>query len=238
MTALAMAGIKMNGNTTSVCDLSDTSYEVCSCHRIHDRTHMYDWQYIIKKRQCKKFEIRGQTGKSCVPVISADEFPTLAQVAPGSLTLAVSQSGETYDTLKALRYAKAQGSATAAIVNAPGSSMTREVDQVVLQGAGPEICVLSTKSTISQVTILLRLALELARQRGHLDATHYREHSQALRDLPDTLRKMHSALIPAIRRISHTYNQIQNWLFIGRGIYTPVSPQGGRGDHDRSRQFG
>src|SRR5262249_4779283 len=56
-----------------------------------------------------------------VPVISADEFPTLAQVTPGSLTLAVSQSGETYDTLKALRYAKAQGSTTAAIVNAPGS---------------------------------------------------------------------------------------------------------------------
>jgi glucosamine--fructose-6-phosphate aminotransferase (isomerizing) len=158
-----------------------------------------------------------------VPVISADEFPTLAQVAPGSLTLAVSQSGETYDTLKALRYAKAQGSATAAIVNAPGSSMTREVDQVVLQGAGPEICVLSTKSTISQVTIFLRLALELARQRGHLDAAHYREHYQALRELPDTLCKMHSALIPAIRRISHTYNQIQNWLFIGRGIYSAVA---------------
>jgi glucosamine--fructose-6-phosphate aminotransferase (isomerizing) len=158
-----------------------------------------------------------------VPVISADEFPTLAQVAPGSLTLAVSQSGETYDTLKALRYAKAQGSETAAIVNAPGSSMTREVDQVVLQGAGPEICVLSTKSTLSQVTIFLRLALELARQRGHLDAAHYREHYQALRELPDTLCKMHSALIPAIRRISHTYNQIQNWLFIGRGIYSAVA---------------
>ena len=84
---------------------------------------------------------------------SADESPLLAQVAPGALTLAVSQSGETYDTLKALRYARTRGSATAAIVNAPGSSMTREVDQVVLQGAGAEICVLSTKSTISQVTI-------------------------------------------------------------------------------------
>ena len=158
-----------------------------------------------------------------VPVISADEFPTLAQVAPGSLTLAVSQSGETYDTLKALRYAKAQGGETAAIVNAPGSSMTREVDQVVLQGAGPEICVLSTKSTISQVTILLRLALELARQRGHLDAAHYHEHYRALEDLPDTLRKMYGTLIPALRRISHTYNQIQNWLFIGRGIYSAVA---------------
>ena len=158
-----------------------------------------------------------------VPVLSADEFPLLAQVAPGALTLAVSQSGETYDTLKALRYARTQGSATAAIVNAPGSSMTREVDQVVLQGAGPEICVLSTKSTISQVTIFLRLALELARQRGLLDAARYREHAQALSALPETLRQMYSALVPTMRRISQMYSQIPNWLFIGRGIYSAVA---------------
>jgi glucosamine--fructose-6-phosphate aminotransferase (isomerizing) len=158
-----------------------------------------------------------------VPVLSADEFPLLGKVAPGSLTLAVSQSGETYDTLKDLRYAKAQGSETAAVINAPGSSMTREVDHVVLQGAGPEICVLSTKSTISQVTILLRLALELARQRGQLDASRYREHYRALADLPDTLRKMYIALIPHVRRLGHTYGHIQNWLFIGRGIYSAVA---------------
>ena len=158
-----------------------------------------------------------------VPVISADEFPMLAKVAPGALTLAVSQSGETYDTLKALRYARTQGSATAAVVNAPGSSMTREVDHVLLQEAGPEICVLSTKSTISQITILLRLALELARQRGQLDATRYHEHARALVDLPDTLRKMYSALIPPIRRVAHAYSHIQNWLFIGRGIYSAVA---------------
>jgi glucosamine--fructose-6-phosphate aminotransferase (isomerizing) len=158
-----------------------------------------------------------------VPVVSADEFPLLGKVAPGALTLAVSQSGETYDTLKALRYAKVQGSATAAVVNVPGSSMTREVDHVMLQGAGPEICVLSTKSTISQVTILLRLALELARQRGQLDASRYQEHYRALADLPDTLRKMYMALIPHVRRLGHTYGHIQNWLFIGRGIYSAVA---------------
>ena len=101
--------------------------------------------------------------------------------------------------------------------------MTREVDHVMLQGAGPEICVLSTKSTISQVTILLRLALELARQRGQLDAAHYREHYRALADLPDTLRKMYIALIPHVRRVAHAYSHIQNWLFIGRGIYSAVA---------------
>ena len=74
-----------------------------------------------------------------LPVISADELPMLAQIAPGDLTIAVSQSGETYDTLKALRYTKLQGGQTAAVVNAPGSSMAREVDHAILQGAGPEI---------------------------------------------------------------------------------------------------
>lgn len=157
-----------------------------------------------------------------VPVLSADEFPILGQVGPGSLTLAVSQSGETYDTLKALRYAKTQGSTTAAVVNVPGSSMVREVDHVILQGAGPEICVLSTKSTLSQLAILLRLALELARQSGHLDAARYAEHYRALTVLPATLRRMYTELTPHIQRLGHACGQIPNWLFIGRGIYSAV----------------
>jgi glucosamine--fructose-6-phosphate aminotransferase (isomerizing) len=158
-----------------------------------------------------------------IPVLSADEFPILGRVGAGSLTLAVSQSGETYDTLKALRYAKAQGSTTAAVVNAPGSSMTREVDHVVLQDAGPEICVLSTKSTISQVTILLRLALELAHQRGQLEAAPYTAHMQALSDLPATLRRMYTDLTPQVQRLGQACSQTQNWLFIGRGIYSAVA---------------
>src|SRR5262249_11094193 len=139
-----------------------------------------------------------------VPVLSADEFPVLGQVGTDSLTLAISQSGETYDTLKALRYAKAQGSGTAAVVNVPGSSMVREVDHVLLQGAGPEICVLSTKSMISQLTILLRLALELARQDGRLDAARYQGHYRALSALPTTLRAMYTELAPHIQRLGHT----------------------------------
>jgi glutamine---fructose-6-phosphate transaminase (isomerizing) len=158
-----------------------------------------------------------------VPVLSADEFPILGQVGPGDLTLAISQSGETYDTLKALRHAKAQGSATAAVVNVPGSSMVREVDQVILQAAGPEICVLSTKSTVSQLTILLRLALELARQGGQLDAARYEEHYQALTALPTTLRRMYTALTPHIQRLGQACSQVPNWLFIGRGIYSAVA---------------
>jgi glucosamine--fructose-6-phosphate aminotransferase (isomerizing) len=158
-----------------------------------------------------------------IPVISADEFLTLGKVGPGTLTLAISQSGETYDTLKALRYTRAHGGQTAAIVNVPASSMAREVDLALLQGAGPEICVLSTKSTISQTAILVRLALELGRQHGQLDPASYQEHMQALTRLPAILQAMYSALLPQVQRIAQTYCHTPNWFFIGRGIYTAVA---------------
>lgn len=158
-----------------------------------------------------------------VPAVSSDEFLTLGKPGPGSLTLAISQSGETYDTLKALRSSKAQGGQTAAVVNVPGSSMAREVDQVILQGAGPEICVLSTKSTISQIAILLRLALEVARLDGQLGPDGYRTHVQALHALPDTLRQMYTDLVPQVRHVAQRYCRTGNWFFIGRGIYSAVA---------------
>ena len=158
-----------------------------------------------------------------IPVISADELPSLVQPGPGDLTLAVSQSGETYDTLKALRYTKLQGGQTAAVVNVPGSSMIREVDQAILQGAGPEICVLSTKSTISQITILLRVALELARQQGKHNDAWYRTQGTTLASLPDTLRQLYDGLVPVMRALGRRYCHIANWFFIGRGIYSAVA---------------
>jgi glucosamine--fructose-6-phosphate aminotransferase (isomerizing) len=158
-----------------------------------------------------------------IPVISADELPMLAQVRPGDLTVAVSQSGETYDTLKALRYTKQQGGQTAAVVNTPGSSMVREVDQALLQGAGPEICVLSTKSTISQITIFLRLALEMARHGKQISTKQYDVHLDELASLPVTLQRIYTDLVPTVQRLGRTYGHIQNWFFIGRGLYSPVA---------------
>ncbi len=158
-----------------------------------------------------------------IPAVSADEFLTLGKVDAQSLTLAVSQSGETYDTLKALRYTKTLGGQTAAIVNVPGSSMVREVDQAILQGAGPEICVLSTKSTISQVSVLLRVALELARLQGLLGEVGYREHMQSLEAVPGVLREMYHGILPQVRRVAGAYCQTPNWFFIGRGINSAVA---------------
>lgn len=161
--------------------------------------------------------------KHFIPAISADELPSLAQPGPQDLTLAVSQSGETYDTLKALRYTKLQGGQTAAVVNVPGSSMVREVDQAILQNAGPEICVLSTKSTISQVTILMRVALALAHQRGQFSDALYAMYSKAMRDLPETLRQVYAELVPEVRQLGQSYCNIEHWFFIGRGIYSAVA---------------
>jgi glucosamine--fructose-6-phosphate aminotransferase (isomerizing) len=158
-----------------------------------------------------------------IPAVSADEFPILGKPTPGSLTLAVSQSGETYDTLKALRYSKTSGGQTAAVVNVPGSSMAREVDQAILQGAGPEICVLSTKSTISQIAILLRVAIEVARLRGQLGEVGYRQHLRELAALPETLRQIYADLVPQVRQVAQQYCGIGNWFFIGRGIYSAVA---------------
>ncbi|MDP7630869.1 MAG: SIS domain-containing protein, partial [SAR324 cluster bacterium] len=74
-------------------------------------------------------------------MVSSDEFRAVGQVQPGNTVLAVSQSGETYDTKHALAMAKERGAQTAGIVNVMGSTIARMVDQVIMQGSGPEICV-------------------------------------------------------------------------------------------------
>jgi glutamine---fructose-6-phosphate transaminase (isomerizing) len=94
--------------------------------------------------------------------ISSDEATALALTDADTLLLAISQSGETFDTLHALRRARDCQARTAAIVNVPGSSMTREAEVVILQDSGPEICVISTKAAMAQMALLLRLAVELA----------------------------------------------------------------------------
>jgi glucosamine--fructose-6-phosphate aminotransferase (isomerizing) len=158
-----------------------------------------------------------------IPAISADELPSLAQPGPQDLTLAISQSGETYDTLKALRYTKLRGGDTAAVVNVPGSSMVREVDQAILQGAGPEICVLSTKSTISQIAIMIRVALALAQQRAIYSDDTRAMCTHMLRELPVILQHLYAELVPAVRQLAQAYCHIEHWFFIGRGIYSAVA---------------
>jgi glucosamine--fructose-6-phosphate aminotransferase (isomerizing) len=157
------------------------------------------------------------------PALSSDEFRHLDRSDERSLVLAISQSGETYDTVMSLRHAKERGAKTAAIVNVVGSSIARMVDRVVLQGSGPEVCVVSTKAALSQMILLVRLALELGTRRGTLSPAKRRAHEAALAALPGEIETILNEKSGLIRAAAYRHAQVHNWLFLGRGVYYPIA---------------
>ncbi len=161
-------------------------------------------------------------GEFCPP-ISSDEFISLANVDKKSLVLALSQSGETYDTLTALKHAKAQGAKTAAVVNVMGSSIARFVDKVVLQGSGPEICVISTKAALSQMLILTMVALRVAVKKKVMTKKAFKTSMAALSELPGIIQSILNERSGFIHRIANRYSKTRHWLYMGRGIYYPIA---------------
>ncbi len=141
-----------------------------------------------------------------------------------TLVVGISQSGETADTLAALREASHRGARTIGLVNVVGSSIAREVDGGIYLHAGPEIGVASTKAFTSQVTALMLLTLRLARLR-HLSVLQGRAVVQALRALPDQIRKV-VAQANAVEAIAERFIRAQNALYLGRGYNFPVALEG------------
>jgi glutamine---fructose-6-phosphate transaminase (isomerizing) len=148
-------------------------------------------------------------------------------VSENTLAIVISQSGETIDTLEALREAKKDGAKTLGVINAKGSSMTREVDDVLYIHSGPEIGVASTKVYTSMVSAMLMLALWLGRARGTLDSAKGAELIHAARELP---RLVEQALEPErvenIKRIAEKYKNARDYLFLGRGVNAPTAFEG------------
>ncbi len=148
-------------------------------------------------------------------------------VSEHTLAIVISQSGETIDTLEALREAKKFGAKTLGVINAKGSSMTRELDDTLYIHAGPEIGVASTKAYTSMVSAMLMLALWLARARGTLDDAQARELLHAARELP---RLVEDALSPQrvenIKRVAGKYAHARDYLFLGRGVNAPTALEG------------
>jgi glucosamine--fructose-6-phosphate aminotransferase (isomerizing) len=146
-------------------------------------------------------------------------------VSDKTLAVVITQSGETADTLAALREAKSKGARSIAICNVVGSMATRESDGTVYTHAGPEIGVASTKAFTSQLVALHLLALYLAQVRGTLNQDQLRQHIDHLLQLPtlldQTLRV--SALVDEIAR--RFYNR-RDFLFLGRGINYPIALEG------------
>jgi len=160
-----------------------------------------------------------------VEVEYASEFryrnPVLEE---GTLVLAVSQSGETADTLAGLREARQRGAATMGIVNAVGSSIARDTDFGTYLHAGPEIGVASTKAFTSQMVALALFTLYLGRRR-HLSVLQGREIVQALKNLPDQVAQV-LELNDSLRALAQEYVGAGNFLYLGRGYQFPVALEG------------
>jgi len=156
----------------------------------------------------------------------ASEFryrkPVLGQ---DRIVIPVSQSGETADTLAALREGRAQGARILAVCNCRESSIARESDDVLYTHAGPEIGVASTKCFTTQVVALYLVALALASARGRLSDDELRAHIADLTKLPRMLERV-LALDGHIQEIAHRYFKAHDFLFLGRGIMYPIALEG------------
>ncbi|MDE1900150.1 MAG: glutamine--fructose-6-phosphate transaminase (isomerizing) [Alphaproteobacteria bacterium] len=167
-----------------------------------------------------------QLARLPVEVDIASEFRYReAPMQAGGVTIAVSQSGETADTLAALHYAKSQGQKILAVVNVPQSSIARLADVTVPTMAGPEIGVASTKAFTTQLTVLLCLALTAAQARGAIDAARAKAILHALREIPAqinaVLRDEHH-----IQELAHHLADARDVLYLGRGLLYPIAMEG------------
>ncbi len=146
-------------------------------------------------------------------------------IGSDTLTVVISQSGETADTLAAQREARAKGSRTLAICNAVGSMMTREADGVVYTHAGPEIGVASTKAFTAQLAALDLLALYLAQARGRMSADAIRAHLEHLQRIPAQIETILTK-DAEIEEIARRFTNVSDFLFLGRGVNYPIALEG------------
>jgi len=141
------------------------------------------------------------------------------------VVIAISQSGETADTLAALRMAKEKGATILGICNVVGSSIARETDGGVYTHAGVEIGVASTKAFTAQVTVITLLALKLAKEKGNISTALYLDLIKELSEIPE---KVKSILVkhPHIKEVAAKYKDSINALYLGRGYLFPVALEG------------
>ena len=146
-------------------------------------------------------------------------------VDPSTITLVISQSGETADTIAAQREAKSRGSKTLAICNVVGSMITREAAGTIYTHAGPEIGVASTKAFTGQLTALYVFAMYLAQTRGVMTAEQARAAMLELTRIP---AKLESILThdQACDDLAKQYQKVHDFLFLGRGIHYPIALEG------------
>src|ERR1700745_2253648 len=176
----------------------------------------------------------GQAGKFMIEILAripvevdyASEWRYRDPIIPSdTITLLITQSGETADTIAAQREAKAKGSKTLAICNVVGSMVTREAQGTIYTHAGPEIGVASTKAFTAQLTALYLFALYLGQVRGTLSPEQLKSEVHELTRLPGKLEQIltHEE---KCEELAKTYSRAQDFLFLGRGIHYPIALEG------------
>ena len=146
-------------------------------------------------------------------------------VGEKTLVVAISQSGETMDTIQAIRHAREQGAKVVAIVNTPGSTISRESDAVILTHAGPEIAVASTKAFTSQVTACFILGLYLAQVRGNKYADEIADYMEKLARVPEAIQKVLDSG-ETVRQFARTMKDATSVIYLGRHVGYPVALEG------------
>jgi len=161
-----------------------------------------------------------------VEIEIASEFRYRNLVVTGDdLVVAISQSGETMDTLAGVREATRRGARVIAIVNTVGSQMTREASGVILTHAGPEIGVAATKTFTAQMTAVYLLAIYLGRLRGALRDARYDRNVAGLKSMPDKMRQV-LASTEAVVDCARKYYDRDDFLFLGRSVSYPIAMEG------------
>jgi glutamine---fructose-6-phosphate transaminase (isomerizing) len=167
-----------------------------------------------------------QLARISVEVDYASEFryrnPVLDE---NTLLIVISQSGETADTIAAMREAKLSNCKTLAICNVQGSMITREAEGTILTHAGPEIGVASTKAFTAQMIALYLFAMYLGQVRGKMDEAEAKYHAQELAELPLKIEHLLNDA-DSIEELSKEFFRVQDFLYLGRGINFPVSLEG------------
>lgn len=141
------------------------------------------------------------------------------------VVISISQSGETADTLAAIKLAKSKGAFVFGVCNVVGSSIARETKAGAYTHAGPEIGVASTKAFTTQITILTLMALRLARAKGTISSSDFRLHLLELEMIPDKVKKVLESEAH-IKNIANIYKNSKNFLYLGRGYNFPVALEG------------
>jgi len=147
-------------------------------------------------------------------------------LTPRTLVISISQSGETMDTLMAVKFAKESGAKVLSVCNTQGATIPRESDAVVYTHAGPEVAVASTKAFVAQVTALYLIGLELGKVRGTLSDDEIRHNVAELQAVPDKISEILTVSQAEIGQLAHWMTDTQSVLFLGRNVGYPVALEG------------